>query len=125
MSICEYIYSILPATLKPKFVGEVPSQSDEGVAISLVDGEDSTGFLSTDTIMTRPYIQIVVRTKSYDKGNKFCVQVIDVLDKYRNEEHNILGLWLRGNINYLGRTEEKLHEFELTFKSILLERRTN
>lgn len=122
MNICEYIYSILPATLKPKFVGEVPSQSEEGIAIALTDGEDSDLFFGSGATLARPYVQIVVRTKEYAKGSKFCNQIIETLDRYKQESEGILGLWMQGNIDYLGKTEEKLHEFELTFKSMLLER---
>lgn len=121
MSICEYIYSILPSNIKPKFVGDVPSQTEEGVAISLTDGEDSYQFIGNSPAVERPYVQIVVRTKKYNQGYEFCNQIVETLDRYTEAEQGILGLWMQGNIDYLGRTEEKLHEFELTFKSMLLE----
>lgn len=119
LDICEYLYDILPATLKPKYIGEVASATEEGVAIALNDGDDTIRFFGATDTIEQPYIRVYIRTKSYLKGSKFSSSVKETLNGYFNEDIGIMGLWLQGDIDYIGITDNKLHEFELLFKSMI------
>lgn len=117
--ICDFLYDVLPSTLKPKYVGEVPSATEEGVAISMNDGEDTIRFLGSPDIIEQPYVRFYIRTKSYPHGSDFSNIVKTTLNRYADDSAGILGMWMQGNVNYLGVTETKLHEFELLFKAMI------
>ena len=66
-------------------------------------------------------VQCKIRTKKYSKGTKFMQQIRDTLDKYHNEDDGILSVILTDGDSYLGVNEEKLHEFQLIFKTTVKE----
>lgn len=119
--LCEYLWNLIPSSVKPRFVGDIPSQSDEGVALSLSGTEVITRFFGSNISLIEQMVQCNIRTKKYEKGTKFMQQVRENLDKYCNEEDGILSVILTEGDNYLGVNEEKLHEFQLIFKTIVKE----
>lgn len=119
-SICEKLAELIPPEVNPVFIGEIPSQSDEGVALAPTDLETRYWFLGQEESIVTPYIQCSIRTKEYLKGENFS----DILLKVLNgtiEDENLLGIRPITYTNYLGKNEDKLHEFQLTFKVILKE----
>ena len=118
--LCEKLWEHIPATISPRFVGELPSQSDEGVALSPDDGQDNTTFFATSTAIRRPYVQCLIRTKEYSKGEKFGEQVIKSLDGF-SDGTTILQVRAQSALMYIGRNEEKLHEFQVMFKILVKE----
>lgn len=119
--LCEYLWNLIPSSVKPRFVGDIPSQSDEGVALSLYGTETITRFFGSSTSLIDQMVQCKIRTKKYGKGTKFMQQIRDTLDKYYNEEDGILSVILTDGDSYLGVNEEKLHEFQLIFKTTVKE----
>lgn len=119
--LCEYLWNLIPSSVKPRFVGDIPSQSDEGVALSLYGTDMIARYLGTSTTIYSQLVQCNIRTKKYEKGTKFMQQVRENLDEYCNEEDGILSVILTEGDNYLGVNEEKLHEFQLTFKILVKE----
>ena len=120
--LCEYLWTRIPDTVAPRFVGDIPSQSEEGVSLSMVNGEENVRFFSTNEVLYRPYIQCFIRTSKYVRGDVFASRVIQALDKFYDLDKGILNIVLLGSPTYLGKNEDKLHEFQLTFRSIILEK---
>ena len=119
--LCEYLWNLIPSSVKPRFVGDIPSQSDEGVALSLYGTEGITRFFGSNISLIEQMVQCNIRTEKYEKGTKFMQQIIESLDKYHNEQDGILSVLLSDGDNDLGVNEEKLHEFQLTFKILAKE----
>lgn len=119
--LCEYLWNLIPSSVKPRFVGDIPSQSDEGVALSLYGTDTITRYFGTPITIHDQLVQCKIRTKKYEKGTKFMHQITESLDKYHNEEDGILAVLLLDGDNDLGVNEEKLHEFQLTFKILVKE----
>lgn len=115
----EYIKGILPESVSPVFVGELPSLSTEGVAINLYDGNPNTEFLGMNNTIYYPLVQIVIRTLTYDKGATFMKDIRETLQYFTSED--IMGILQVGSPLYLGRNEQKLCEFQLTFQIIVKE----
>lgn len=120
--LCEYLWTHIPSTVAPRFVGDIPSQSEEGVSLSINNGEDNTVFFATNEVLYRPYVQCFIRTDRYVKGEVFASKVIQALDKFQDLENGILCVVLQGSPTYLGKNEDKLHEFQLMFRSVVLEK---
>ena len=115
----EYIQGILPEEVTPIFVGELPSLSTEGVAITLYDGNSNTEFLGMPDTIYRPIVQVVIRTQTYDKGAEYAEGIRKALQCFNSDE--VLSILQVGSPLYLGRNEQKLCEFQLTFKTIVKE----
>lgn len=118
-TLCEHILQFMPEAISPKFVGELPSLSDEGVAVMLFDGEFNTEFFGMKTTMFTPVLKFVIRSKEYPKGAEWGQMLKDTFHEFSSDE--IEAMHLVGSIMYLGRNEEKLHEFQVTFKTIVKE----
>ena len=119
--LCEYLWNLIPSSVKPRFIGDIPSQSDEGVALSLYGTDVIARYLGTPTTIYSQLVQCKIRTEKYEKGTKFMQQIKESLDKYHNEQDGILSVLLSDGDNDLGVNEEKLHEFQLTFKILVKE----
>lgn len=114
----EGIRAILPADLqKVSTVGELPSLTAEGIALIMYDGNFSTEYFgstpSTDNSIFQPVLKCVARNASYDRAAAWVEQLKEKLHRY-NDEH-FLSIIMAGAPMYLGRTPEKLCEFQVTF----------
>lgn len=118
--ICEYLWEQIPSTVAPRFVGELPSQAEEGVALSPGEGEENIYYFSQEDTLRKPYVTCYIRTREYTKGEQFSSQVVEALDKFHDDDW-ILSCTLVGTPTYLGRNEDKLHEFQVVFKIIVKE----
>ena len=113
--VAEKIHELLPQEW-PLFIGEIPSTSDIAVGIMEYDGATSTEYFGeTSKSLFNPIVKIVIRHSSYPEGQTWADEVKDTLHRYRNEDIGILSIMMAGVPMYLGRNEQKLHEFQVTF----------
>lgn len=113
--VAEKLYDLLPQEW-PLFIGDLPSTSDVAVGIMEYDGATSTEFFgATNKSLFNPIVKIVIRHTEYPTGQEWSEIVKDTLHRYHNEELGILSILMVGSPSYLGRNEQKLHEFQVTF----------
>lgn len=114
--IAEYINDMLPSEI-PKVIGELPSTHDEALSIQEMDGSFNTEYFGSANSSTifGPLIRITMRTKSYDKGQQWVKECRETLHRYHGGV--FVSIIMIGDAMYLGRTKEKLHEFQMTFKT--------
>jgi len=121
--VAEKIYDLLPQKW-PLTIGDLPSTSSIAVGIIEYDGATSTEYFSAssserfETIshtLFNSIVKIVVRHESYSTGQSWSDEVKEVLHRYHNEYDGILSCLMIGSPIYLGRNEQKLHEFQITF----------
>lgn len=118
-TLCEHVLEYLPDAIDLKFVGEMPSLSDEGVAVMVYSGNFNTQYLGMKSTLFRPVLKFVIRTCSYPKGSEWSQLIKDTFHEFSSDE--IMEMNLVGTPIYLGRTEEKLHEFQVTFQTVVKE----
>lgn len=114
MMIEERIQKLLPATLK-SVIGDLPGSTENNVCIMLYDGPGNTEFFGGQDCQTlyNPLVQIVVRHKSYEQGKEWLTQVQYTLHRYHDMYFR--SIILVGTPQYLGRSMQKLHEFQILF----------
>lgn len=113
--VAEKIYDLLPQKW-PLVIGDLPSISDVVVGIMEYDGATSTEYFgATHKSLFNPIIEIAIRHTSYSEGQAWADEVKNVLHRYHNEDLGILSILMSGTPMYLGRNEQKLHEFQVTF----------
>ena len=107
----QHIYNLLPADL-PKVIGDLPGSCSNAVAIMLYDGPGNEEYFSTGTIF-RPVVKIVVRNQSYERAQAQIKLIKDTLHRYTDDY--FVSIMLVGYPLYLGKGEQKLHEFQIVF----------
>jgi hypothetical protein len=113
--VAEKIYNLLPQAW-PLVIGDLPSTTDTAVGIMEYDGATSTEYFGmASKSLFKPIVKIVIRHTSYPEGQAWSDEVKNVLHRYRNEDIGILSILMIGTPMYLGRNEQKLHEFQITF----------
>ena len=113
--IAEKIYDLLPQKW-PLVIGDLPSTAEIAVGIMEYDGANSTEYFGRDSKSEfKPIVKIVIRHESYPEGQTWSEEVQNVLHRYRNESIGIQSCLMVGTPMYLGRNEQKLHEFQVTF----------
>ena len=113
--VAEKIYDLLPQTW-PLCIGDLPSTQDVVVGIMEYDGATSTEYFGVDnSSMFNPIVKIVIRHSSYPEGQSCAEEVKNILHRYHNKDIGIYSCVMAGNPIYLGRNEQKLHEFQITF----------
>lgn len=125
--LCEHIYSlpVFPQNVIPRFVGDLPSLSDVGCGIVLLEGVSNLEYFAErehefgESTLFKPLLRFVLRTKTYPRGSEWSDAIRECLHRYHDDF--ILSCVLRGSPMYLGRNSEKLHEFQLTFSTIIKE----
>lgn len=105
------IYNLLPSTL-PKVIGDLPSTASNAVAIILYNGASNLEYFQFDTVY-KPVLKIVVRNHSYEEAQQQIDDIKDTLHKYSDDF--FLSIFMQGYPMYLGRGEQKLHEFQIVF----------
>ena len=118
--IAEYIYDLLPGDW-PKVIGDLPATSTTIVGVMEYDGATSTEFFGSqqNNSMLRPIVKIVIRHTSYEIGQQWATEAKEILHRYHDDK--LLNVLLVGTPIYLGRSPEKLHEFQVTFSIIIKE----
>lgn len=113
--VAEKIHDLLPQEW-PLVIGDLPSVSDVVVGISEYDGATSTEYFGdVSNSLFNPIIKVVIRHTTYPEGQAWADEVKNVLHRYHNEDIGILSIMMIGVPMYLGRNEQKLHEFQVTF----------
>ena len=105
------IYDLLPDSL-PKVIGDLPSTASNAVAIMAYDGVAGDAYFHFGAVFA-PTIKIVVRNNSYEEAQ---LQILDIRQAlHRHTDEYFLSIMLRGYPIYLGRDEQKFHEFQIVF----------
>ena len=114
--IAERIYDLLPPEW-PKVVGDLPATSQEVVGIVEYDGATSSEYFgyNSDVSILAPIVKVVIRAVDYAQGQLWANAVKSTL--HRHHDDTLLSMLLIGSPMYIGRTPEKLHEFQVTFKT--------
>ena len=114
--IAERVYELLP-TEWPLVIGDLPSTNNVVVGIMEYDGATSTEYFGDKdgSSIYGPIVMIVIRHTSYATGQQWATQIRDTLHRYHDD--SILSILLVGSPIYLGRSPEKLHEFQVTFRT--------
>ena len=113
--VAEKIHNLLPQEW-PLVIGDLPSTQNIVVGIVEYDGATSTEYFGMESKSSfKPIVKIVIRHESYSKGQAWSEEVKNVLHRYHNEDIGILSCLMVGSPMYLGRNEQKLHEFQVTF----------
>lgn len=114
--IAELIFNLLPEKW-PKVIGDLPAVAQQTVGVMEYDGSTSTEFFgSQDTSsIFSPIVKIVIRTRKYETGMTWAEEAKKIL--HRHHDDKLLSVLLVGAPMYLGRTPEKLHEFQVTFRT--------
>lgn len=119
--ILELLWDMIPATVKPRFIGDIPSTSDEGVSLTAEGSSEIARYFNPTCRIVSQNVVCNIRTKKYTTGVKFLDLVKKALDSKSNEDEGILSVTLQLSDDYLGINEEKLHEFQLIFKTLVKE----
>lgn len=111
----EKIQELLKTTELPAVIGDLPGSTEDTVCILLYDGAGNTEFFGprTCTTLFNPLIRIVVRNNSYDEGKQWVELIQDTLHRYHDDD--FISIILEGNPQYLGKSIQKLHEFQIMF----------
>lgn len=105
------IYNLLPATL-PKVIGDLPATATDAVAIILYNGASNLEYFQFDTVY-KPVLKIVVRNVSYDTAQQQLLDIRNALHKHTDDF--FISILMQGYPVYLGKDEQKLHEFQVVF----------
>lgn len=115
----DYIYDILKAGVGatwPMTIGALPAARSIAVCITEYDGAGSTEYFGAPSgnSVLAPIIKCVVRHSSYETGQAWTDEIKGALHRYHDA--NLMSVLLIGAPMYLGLSEEKLHEFQVTFQ---------
>ena len=115
----EHIYDILHGGVGaswPLTIGDLPATHDIAVCITEYDGATGTEYFGNTpgNSIFAPIIKCVVRHSSYKTGQAWSDAIAGALHRYH--DNTLLSVLLIGAPMYLGRSEEKLHEFQITFQ---------
>jgi hypothetical protein len=116
--VAEKIHDLLPQEW-PLVIGDLPSTNDVAVGIIEYDGATSTEYFGTQDRVAKsvfnPIVKIVIRHTSYLEGQTWADGVKNTLHRFHDDYTGILSCLMVGVPMYLGRNEQKLHEFQVTF----------
>lgn len=107
----KHIYDLLPATL-PKVIGDLPATATNAVAIMLFNGVANLEYFQCDTVY-KPVVKIVVRNSSYEVAQQQISVIRNTLHKHTDDY--FMSIFMQGYPVYLGKDEQKLHEFQIVF----------
>lgn len=107
----QHIYDLLPNTFK-KVIGDLPGTYYNSVSIVLFDGAGNDEYFGSNTVY-RPVVKIIVRNESYAVAQQWVADIKQALDKHQDDY--FLSIFLQGFPLYLGKSEQKLHEFQIVF----------
>jgi|LSQX01.2.fsa_nt_gb hypothetical protein len=117
-NIAEVVQGLLSSEAKV-VVGDFPSLDAEGISVKLGEGEEATRYLGMTTTINRPYIIVVARSESYSTAKQWLASCRAILDGYRSD--NILGILVTTPTIYIGRDDQKMHDFQVTYKIMIKE----
>lgn len=115
--IAKQVKDLLPSEW-PVTVGDLPSSNQEAVGLIEFDGYFNSMYFGMryGTAILQPLIKVVARSKTYQQGEFWMDETKRLLNRYHSEEGDIISITMVGTPTYLGRTEQKLYEFQVTFQ---------
>lgn len=118
--VAETVQGLISTIGTTCYVGDFPGLSAEGVSVRLESGEDaSRHFGSVDTSIFRPSVVVTARSASYNTARGWLTSIRDIIDGYTNGA--TLGIYMQGTATYLGRDDQKMHEFQVYYKTLVKE----
>lgn len=107
------IKALLPEELKTlTVIGELPSTPQNAIAVMLYSGAGNAEYFATGTVCA-PVIKIVLRNQSYERAQQYIEDIKAVL--HRHHDDYFISIFMQGYPMYLGKDEQKLHEFQIVF----------
>ena len=113
--VAEYLQDAL-ALDSPCVIGQLPAQPRNITAIMEYTSGPSTEYFG-GAVVTRiavPIVKFICRNESYATGQAIVEDIRVQLDRLQTEQ--LLSVFPVGSPMYLGRGQEGLHEFQVTFK---------
>lgn len=107
----QHISDLLPDNYK-KVIGDLPGTHYNSVSIVLFDGAGTSEYFGFQTIY-RPVVKIIVRNSDYAVAQRQVDAIKKTLHKHQDDY--FLSILLQGYPLYLGKSEQKLHEFQIVF----------
>lgn len=109
----QHIKALLPEDIKSMTViGELPSAPEDVIAIVLFNGAENLEYFSFGTVCA-PVIKIVLRNRSYEQAQQHIETIKKTLHRYYDDY--FISILMQGYPVYLGKDEQKLHEFQIVF----------
>ena len=105
------IKDLLPRSI-PIVIGDLPGGASDSTAIKLYDGAANEHYFRHDTVF-RPVSKIVVRNRSYEQAHEWIEIIKQTLNEHSDDY--FMSILLSGYPMYLGKDEQKLHEFQIVF----------
>ena len=122
--VAERVYALLPRDIKQVTkIGDLPSLKESGIALMLFGGNASTEYFGfapdPGNSILRPVIKFIAREGSYALAASWIQKIQDTLHRYCDD--TFLSIMMVGAPMFLGRSPEKLCEFQITFSIQLKE----
>lgn len=100
--------------VSPVYISDAPSLQLECVNIRLPDGYASSYYFGKMEI-EEPLVEIVIRSKNYEKGANWYSQIKKILDQWSSPDDGVLSCLLTGSPGYLGRDIRGYNEWHMLF----------
>lgn len=111
--IAQNVKDLFPNDLQQiTYIGELPTDAD--VCISLIESGGPHGTYFAKDEMNTPYLKVMVRDPSYPDGYATVSAVKDLITSFADAR--LLGIVLRGDIDYLGRDDKRRNIFQLNYR---------
>ena len=111
--IAQNVKDLFPNDLQQiTYIGEFPTNAD--VCISLIESGGPHGTYFAKDEMNTPYLKVMVRDPSYPDGYATVSAVKDLITSFADAR--LLGIVLRGDIDYLGRDDKRRNIFQLNYR---------
>lgn len=117
----EHLRDELLSEIPETFIGEPPAHTNESISLREWGGSAATEHFGQSTTMRRPHLLIVGRGKDFKPVQLRMQKAKELLNGYSAPEENILSIFARGDIQYLGKSEGDFHEFQLLFRLLTKE----
>lgn len=112
----DILLGLLPAELYPvATIGDLPGTQKNAVCLILYDGTSNTEYFGgrEGSTVYQPVLKVVVRNDRYETAKQWANMVEKALHRFTGGV--ILSVFMVGSPKYLGRSPQKLHEFQVTF----------
>ena len=115
MDVAEHLALKFREQVPETFVGDWPLQSPNCVAVRLWDGSSTEDF--GEQTLFNPLVLFLFRHEDYSTAKVWCEAAKRMFHKYSDEV--IAQMLLSGGIVHLGRDEENMHVFQMSFNIML------
>lgn len=116
------ILGLLPLELLPfATIGDLPGTQKNEIGLIFYDGATNTEYFGprVGSTVFQPIMKCVARNSSYEVAKEWIESIKNALHRYSDSgeglEGEILSILMVGSPMYLGRNEQKFHEFQVTF----------